>query len=309
MATYNPAVNDRSGEIRAAGLADAFKSFATYGTQGMQWGRDNRQRTEDMAFKREMFGAQQAAQEQQFAMANARDQQRFAMEMQSQQMAQDERKAMAAERKAESLAEADGLTAAVLQSFGPRISEEERARVAAMSAPGRKAWALATSKFIPQILEDERNQSPMQFSSPPGAPGTGVMMQGGRFMGSYSIPQSEAATFPKPDVEQIDKATGEMVHGWFQPGPDGTPVLRTVRTPGVVSASPRPDRPPTIVQGGQDKEGNPLFRAWVPGPGGYQLKPVTDDTVIPFGGARGQSPAPAATRSGISVGDIYKKNP
>jgi len=302
MATYNPAVNDRSGEIRAAGLADAFRTFGSYGMQGMQWGRDNRQRTEDMAFKREMFGAQQAAQEQQFAMANARDQQRFAMEMQTQQMAQDERKALAAERKAESLAEADGLTAAVLQSFGPRISEDERTRVAAMSAPGRKAWALATSKFIPQILENERNQSPMQFSSPPGAPGTGVMMQGGRFMGSYSIPQPEAATFPKPDVEQIDKATGEMVHGWFQPGPDGTPVLRTVRTPGVVSAAPRPERPPTMVPMGQDDKGKPLFGTFVPSSGGFKFQQITPDTVIPFG--RPAAPS-AAAPSSISADFLY----
>ena len=293
MATYNPAVNDRSGEIRAAGLADAFKSFAGYGMQGLQAGRENRQRTEDMAFKREMFGAQQAAQEKQFAMANARDQQRFAMEMQGQQMAQAERKAMAEERKAESLAEADGLTAAVLQSFGSRISEDERTRVAAMSAPGRKAWALATSKFIPQLAEEERNQSPMEYTSPPGAPHIGIARQGGQYKSMYTIPQPEAATFPKPDVEQIDKATGEMVHGWFQPGPDGTPVLRTIRTPGVLSASPRPERPPTIVPGGQDDKGNPLFRAWVPGPGGYQLKQVTPDTVIPFGGSSPQSPAPS----------------
>jgi len=294
MATYNPAVNDRSGEIRAAGLADAFKTFAGYGMQGMQWGRDNRQRTEDMAFKREMFGAQQAAQEQQFAMANARDQQRFAMEMQSQQMAQDERKAMAAERKAESLAEADGLTAAVLQSFGPRISEEERARVAAMPPPARKAWALTQSKLIPQLLQDEQTRLPITTLPLPG--GGGAIMQGPRFLGQYSGAQQQRPM--EPEKIGIDQATGQPVYGSFGLGPDGQLAFqRAPLPPGVVAAAPRPERPPTMVPMGQDKEGNPLFGTLVPDVGGFKFQQVAPNTVIPFGQRQPAAPSASAPSS------------
>lgn len=306
MATYNPAVNDRSGEIRAAGLADAFKSFAGYGMQGMQWGRDNRQRAEDMAFKREMFGAEQAAQEQQFAMANARDQQRFAMEMQSQQLAQAERKAMAEERKAEAMAEADGLTAAVLQSFGPRISEDERARVAAMPPQARKAWALTQSKLIPQILQDEQTRMPITTQPLPG--GGGAILQGSRFLGQYSGPQQQRTM--EPEKIGIDQATGQPVYGSFGIGPDGQLAFqRAPLPPGVVAAAPRQDRPPTLVPIGPDEKGNQLFGTLVPDVGGFKFQQVAPGTVIPSGVSRGQSPAPAPARSGVSVGDLYKKNP
>lgn len=291
MATYNPAVNDRSGEIRAAGLADAFKSFATYGTQGMQWGRDNRQRTEDMDFKREMFGAQQAAQEQQFAMANARDQQRFAMEMQSQQMAQAERKAMAEERKAESLAEADGLTAAVLQSFGPRISEDERTRVAAMSAPGRKAWAMAQAKFIPQLIEDEQKRLPITFPPLPG--GGGAIMQGSQFLGQYSGGQQRPVD---PEKLGVDPVTGAPVYGRLVSGQDGQLGYERVAVPpGVVADAPRPERTerPQFMNTGTDKDGNPLVMGILPVPGGVRFDRLEPGKTYPVGGSSPQSPAPS----------------
>lgn len=291
MATYNPAVNDRSGEIRAAGLADAFRSFAGYGMQGLQAGRENRQRTEDMAFRREMFGAEQDARERQFAMANARDQQRFAMEMQGQQMAQAERKALAEERKAEALAEADGLTAAVLQSFGPRISEDERARVAAMPPQARKAWALTQSKLIPQLAEEERNQSPLQFTTPPGAPGMGVISQGGKFMGSYTIPQPKPAEMPSPEFLGVN-ASGEAVYGTFGMGSDGKLQALTVPVPGVQKSTPRPVQPQVVYQA--DDKGNKAPYIMMPHQGGFRIEPFEVNKTYQVGGQGPQSPAPSA---------------
>ena len=298
MATYNPAVNDRSGEIRAAGLADAFRTFGSYGMQGMQWGRDNRQRAEDMAFKREMFSADQAAQERQFAMANARDQQRFAMEMQSHQMAQAERKAMAEERKASSMAEADGLTAAVMQSFGSRISEDERARVAAMPPQARKAWALTQSKLIPQIAEEERNRSPMEFTSPPGAPNMGIVRQAGQFKGMYTIPQPEPARIPPPDIEGVDPVTGEMVRGWFEPGADGSLGVKTIKIPGVKASATQPVNP-RFFDGGADGNGVPILTGVLPVPGGIRVERLEPGKTYPIGGAQSPSPAPATPPSSL----------
>jgi hypothetical protein len=285
MPSYNPQVTDRSGEIRAAGLAQAMQGFGNYGMQGLDWARQSRQRQEDQDWRREMFASQQQAQERQFQLANARDQQRFAMEMQGRQFEMNERKAAAADRKAEAAAEADGLTAAVLQSFGEQISPAEQARVAAMPPGARKAWAMTQAKLIPDMMEVKRRQdeasAPLSFQSPPGG-GIGLIMQGNRFLGSFSKPQSRLM-----DPERVGTdAAGAPVYGVWGVGEDGAPVMQRVEIPpGVYDKPPEPPEKPAMprVFQGTDKEGNPVYTGLVPVAGGVQLQQLEYGKTIPIG--------------------------
>ena len=308
MPSYNPQVTDRSGEIRGAGLAAAMQAFGNYGMQGLNWARENRQRQEDQDWRREMFSAQQSAQERQFQLANARDQQRFAMEMQGRKFEMDERKAAAAERRSEAAAEADGLTAAVLQSFGEQISPDEQARVAAMPPGARKQWALTQAKLIPDLMQEKRqlaqDAAPLSFPTAPGG-GLGLIMKGDRFLGSYSTPQQK---IPEPEKIGLD-AAGAPVYGVWGVGPDGMPALQRVDVPaGVYAEKPPATQVPRVFQGQPDaSSGLPSFAGLVPVQGGYQLQQLKYGETIPAPGQQAISP-PMAPRPVDAVRPIYKRN-
>lgn len=283
MSQYNPQVTDRSGEIRAAGLAQAIQGFGNYGMQGLDWARQNRQRQEDQDWKREMFASQQQAQERQFQLANARDQQRFAMEMQGRQFEMNERKAAAADRKAEAAAEADGLTAAVLQSFGEQISPAEQARVSAMPPGARKAWAMTQAKLIPDMMEDARKkaeaEAPISVQTPEGT-GVGIITQGNKIHGFFNRPQ------PRPmEPEQIGTdAFGAPVYGVWGVGDDGMPKMQKVDIPaGVYARPPVQQDAPRVFQGQSAEDGKPVFAGLVPVAGGYQLQQLEYGKTIPMG--------------------------